>query len=78
VAIPIKGFNVDEVYHSIEEIVKVITKAEAAVLPQYKKTVNVFRNIVTELEALQFRHMVMRRGKIAYHIFEFLSSFCNK
>lgn len=75
VAIPIIGRTVDDVYHSIEEIVKAISKAEAAVEPQYKRTVNVFRNIVTELEALKFRHMVMQRGRIAYRIFEFLNSF---
>lgn len=75
VAIPIIGRTVDDVYHSIEEIVKAISKAEAAVEPQYKRTVNVFRNIVTELEALKFRHMVMQRGRIANRIFEFLNSF---
>lgn len=75
VAIPIIGRSVDDVFHSIEEIVKVITMAEAAVEPKYKRTVNVFRNIVTELDALEFRHMVMQRGKITSRIFEFLSMF---
>ena len=75
VAIPIMGRDVDAVYHSLEEIVKVITKAEAAVEPQYKRTVNVFRNVVTEIEALKFKHIVIQRGKIAYRISEFLSSF---
>lgn len=75
VAIPITGRTVDDVYHSIEEIVKAITKAEVAVEPQYKRSVNVFRNIVTELDALNFRHMVMQRGKIANRIYEFLNSF---
>ena len=75
VAIPITGRTVDAVYHSIEEIVKAITKTEAAVEPKYKRTVNVFRNIVTELEALKFKHMVLQRGKIASHIYEFLNSF---
>ncbi len=75
VAIPITGNDVDTVFHSIEEIVKVITKAEASVLPQYKRTVNVFRNIVAELDALQFRHTVIRRGKISFRISEFLRTF---
>jgi len=75
VAIPITGNDVDTVFHSIEEIVKVITKAEASVLPQYKRTVNVFRNIVAELVALQFRHTVIRRGKITFRISEFLRTF---
>ena len=75
VAIPITGNDVDTVFHSIEEIVKVITKAKASVLPQYKRTVNVFRNIVAELDALQFRHTVIRRGKISFRISEFLRTF---
>lgn len=75
VDIPIEGKGIDEVYNSIEEIVKVITKAEAEVLPQYKGTVNVFRNIVTELNALKFKHTVINRGKIVYRLSEFLSVF---
>ena len=75
VAIPIEGKNTDAVYNSIEEIVKVITKAEAEVLPQYKGTVNVFRNIVTELNAMKFRHTVIKRGKIACRLSEFFSVF---
>lgn len=75
VAIPIEGKDIDTVYNSIEEIVKVITNAEAEVLPQYKGTVNVFRNIVTELKALEFRHTVIKRGKIAFRLSEFLGSF---
>ena len=75
VTIPIQGKNKDAVYNSIEEIVKVITKAEAEVLPQYKGTVNVFRNIVAELDAMKFRHTVIKRGKIAYRLSEFLSVF---
>jgi hypothetical protein len=55
--------------------VKVITKAEAEILPQYKGTVNVFRNIVTELNALKFKHTLIKRGKIAYRISEFLGTF---
>lgn len=75
VTIPIQGKNTDAVYNSIEEIVKVITKAEAEVLPQYKGTVNVFRNIVTELGALKFRQTVIERGKIAYRLSEYLRKF---
>ncbi len=73
VTIPIEGKSIEAVYNSIEEIAKVITKAEAEVLPQYKVTVNVFRNIVTELDAMKFRHTVIKRGKIAYRLSEFLS-----
>lgn len=74
VAIPIIGKDVDAVYHSLEEIVKVIAKAEAAVLPQYKRTVNVFRNILTELDALRFKYLLVNRGKSTFRILEFFKS----
>lgn len=75
VAIPIEGKDIDTVYNSIEEIVKVVTKAESEVLPQYKGTVNVLRNIVTELKTLEFRHSVIKRGKIAFRLSEYLGLF---
>lgn len=74
ISIPIIGNNADEVYHSLEEIVKAIARAESAVLPQYKGTVNVFRNIVTEIKALKFKHTIIYRGKIIKRILEFLGS----
>ena len=75
IAISITGSDVDSVYHSIEEIVKAITRVESEVLPQYKRSVNVFRNVVTEMKALNFRHKVIQRGKIAYRISEYLGIF---
>lgn len=75
IAISITGNNVDSVYHSIEEIVKTITKVEEDVEPQYKRTVNVFRNVVTEINALNFKHKVIQRGKITFRISEYLGIF---
>lgn len=75
IAISITGSDVDSVYHSIEEIVKAITRVESEVSPQYKRSVNVFRNVVTEINALNFRHKVIQRGKIAYRISEYLDIF---
>lgn len=75
IAISITGSDVDSVYHSIEEIVKTITRVESEVLPQYKRSVNVFRNVVTEMEALNFKHKVIQRGKIAFRISEYLGTF---
>ena len=70
-----RGTDIDSTYHSLEEIVKVITRAENAVLPEYKQTVNVFRNVKTELESLNFKFKAIQRGKIAMRIAEFLSAF---
>lgn len=75
ITVPIEGFNTDTVYSSIESIVKVISDAENKVLPEYKRTENVFRNVVEQLEAHQFRNTVIRRGKIALRYAEFLSMF---
>ena len=75
VAIQIRGTDKDSTYHSLEEIVKVITRAENAVLPEYKQTVNVFRNVKTELESLNFKFKAIQRGKIAKRIADFLSVF---
>ena len=34
-----------------------------------------FRNIVREINALKFRHNEIKRGKLAYRLYEFLSIF---
>ena len=75
VAIQIRGKDKDSTYHSLEEIVKVITRAENAVLPEYKQSVNVFRNVKTALESLEFKYKAIQRGKIAKRIADFLSVF---
>lgn len=75
ITIPIRGKSVDEVYQSLEEIVKTITNAENKISPEYKGTVNVFRNVKAELEALKLKHHVISRGKIIRRIAGFLSMF---
>lgn len=74
-SISIKGKSVDEVYNSIEEIVKTIAKVESDILPEYKGSVNVFRNVVSALKALDFRYKVKNFGQIAKKIAEFLDDF---
>ena len=75
VAISIQGNDIDSVYHSLEEIVKAIAKVEDAVLPEYKGTVNVFRNVKSELESLRLKHKIIKRGKILKRIADFLAVF---
>lgn len=75
VAIPIQGNDTDSVFHSLEEIVKAIARVEDAVLPEYKGTVNVFRNVKSEFEALNLKSKIIYRGKILHRIAEFLSVF---
>lgn len=75
VAIPIQGRDTDSVYHSLEEIVQAIARVENAVLPEYKGTVNVFRNVKFELESLKLKHKIISRGKIMKRIADFLGIF---
>lgn len=75
IVIPFKEEDENSVYHSIKEIVKLISETEAKVLPEYKRTVNVFRNVVEQLEAYQFRNTVIKRGKAILRYSEFFSSF---
>lgn len=73
--IPILGSDTETIYHSIEEIVKTIAHVESAILPEYKGTINVFRNVKTELESLKMKHAIISRGKKLYRLAEFFNMF---
>ena len=73
--IPILGSDTETIYHSIEEIVKTIAHVESAILPEYKGTINVFRNVKTELESLKMKHAIISRGKKLYWLAEFFNMF---
>ena len=75
ISIQIPGKTVDEVYHNLDEIVSAITRVERKVEPDYKRTVNVFRNVAAELDYLRFKFKMINRGKIIMKIAEFLSVF---
>lgn len=75
ITVPIIGRNVDECYNSIEEIVKTIARAENTVAPQYRRSVNLFREVEADLEALKFRVKWKSRGKIAIKFAEFFATF---
>lgn len=75
VTIPIQGDSVDTVYHSIEEIVRAIARVEDTILPEYKGSVNVFRNVKMELERIKMKHTILERGRILKKIADFCSVF---
>ena len=75
ITIKIEGNDIDSVYSSLKEIVTAIAKVEDAVLPEYKGTVNVFRNVKSELEFLKLKHKVIEKGKAVEKILSFLSVF---
>lgn len=75
ISINIKGNSIDSVYSSLKEIVTAIAEVENAVIPEYKRTVNVFRNVKSELEFLKLKHKVIEKGKALEKILSFLSVF---
>jgi len=75
ITIKIEGNDIDSVYSSLKEIVTAIAEVENAVLPEYKGTVNVFRNVKTELEALKVKHKVIEKVQAVEKILSFLSVF---
>lgn len=58
ISVNINGRTDSDVYLKLEEVVSAIARAEAAVLPEYKKNVELFRNVKTELEGLNFKYKI--------------------
>lgn len=54
----IKGRTKVDTYNSLREIVDEIAKAERLILPQYKRTENVFREAASNLHAYCFRRSI--------------------
>lgn len=71
IRVNIEGNSEPEVYNRIKEIVSAISRAEEAVEPQYKRNVELFRNVETELNALKFRY----KAKIVYKAVNVLKEF---
>lgn len=75
ISVPIRGDSINSVYASIKEIVKTISRVERDILPEFKRSVNVFRNVENELKALNYKYRVKRMGKIMQRIADFFSVF---
>lgn len=76
ISIAIKGRDESSTYNSIEEIVKVITRVEDNINPEYKRNVEVFQIVSDELKALDFKNTKLKPlGKITKRFAEFLSMF---
>ncbi len=63
IIVPISGDSIESVYKTIAKIVKSISDVESGILPEYKKTVNVFREVKKELDGQDFRSSLINRGK---------------
>ena len=77
-SVPIEGSDIDSTYRYIESIVKTISSVENSILPDFKRTVNVFRNVSLELNALMLRNTIKKRGKLFRDIADFFSMFLKK
>ncbi len=75
VRVKIEGRTEPEVYNNIKEIVLAINRAESAVEPQYKRNIELFRNVESELKGLKFRYKAKIVYKTAQLFKEFFSLF---
>lgn len=71
----IEGKTTDETYESLKNIVTAITKVEDAILPEYKGSVNVFRNVETEIDAMKFKRRTIMGAEIVKKFKDLLSMF---
>ena len=55
-----------------------ITRVEERILPENKGTVNVFRNVKDELEALKLKHSIISRGKMLRRFAGLLSMYVRR
>ena len=65
--------NQDAAFNSIREIVSIISDAEQQILPAYRKTDSVFRNVKADLEAHFFHRKITRTFKYFPYIYDFIS-----
>ena len=59
----------------MKNIVTAITKVEDAILPEYKGSVNVFRNVETEIDAMKFKRRTIMGAEIVKKFKDLLSMF---
>lgn len=75
ISVNISGRTDADVYIKLEEVVTAIAKAEEAVLPQYKNNIELFRNVKSELEGLNFKYTAKSITKMAKNFIPFLKMF---
>lgn len=75
ISVNIDGNSDSAVYNKVDEVVSAIARVENAVLPQYRQNKELYRNIKTELEALNFRCTVKTITKMAKKFIPFLRMF---
>lgn len=62
--------NKKEAFNSIREVVSIISETEELILPEYKRTENVFRNVKANIEARIAKHSIIRNLKTVLRLKE--------
>lgn len=63
-----------EAFDSIREVVNIISQTETLILPEYKRTENIFRNVRQNIEGVKSKRQLITRVKKILKIKEFLAS----
>lgn len=56
----VNDYSIETAYNSIKEVVELISKAEQEILPEYKMSTSVFRQVKSEIEGSKFRKSLLR------------------
>lgn len=67
--------NLEEAFDSIREVVRIIADAEQQILPLYKRSITVFRNVKEDIKAHLVRKKLRRNFKYFSYIYDFVSGF---
>ena len=67
--------NLEEAFDSIREVVRIIADAERQILPRYKRSITVFRNVKEDIKAHLVRKKLRRNFKYFSYIYDFVSGF---
>ncbi len=69
----LKNTNTQEAFDSIRSVVKIISSTEELILPEYKRSENVFRNVKENIEAVIFKQKLIHGARRLVSIKEFLN-----
>ena len=67
----LKNDSADEVFKSIREVVEIVSNTESEVLPEYKRSENLYINVKKNVEAVLFRKRIVKTGKDLLKIINF-------
>ena len=66
----------EDAFNSIREVVKIISETEELILPEYKMTENVFKNVKKNIESRKVKHRLIKNTKSIHTLIELFASLC--